>query len=160
MSFLPSIRRPTSLSGERHGRTARLGLSTLELIVALSLLTTAMTVGTQLVVKARDVMDDHRDYRLALDEAANVLDRLTMLSEQQLTEQLPKIEPSDSLATHLDHVAITGTAEPQSLGTRVTLRVEWGPAEQQPKCVVLSGWHLPAETTASDVETTSPGGAP
>lgn len=128
----------------------RRGLNTVELLVALTLLTTALTVGTQVVVRAKGVLDDHRDYRIALDEASNLLDTLTVASPDALDARLEALQPSPTLSKHLNNPTLSGGSERDSLGARITLRLTWGPVGQAPKAIVLSGWHIePPQTPAS-----------
>jgi hypothetical protein len=137
-------------------RTRVAGISALEVIVAMTLLTTALSVGTQVVVRARRVMDDHRDYRLALDEVSNVLDGLTVLPSEELEEQLDALSVGSHITTHLDNPSLTGETEENDVGTRITLQLTWGPNHQAPKKVTLSGWQI-AGAQASPSDATAEG---
>lgn len=150
--FLPltselSTTRRQSL-GCPSSRTDPAGMSALEVIVAMTLLATALSVGTQIVFRARRVMDDHRDYRLALDEVSNVLDELSTLPSEELEEQLETLTLSPTIATHLVHPTLTGESDKDNFGTRITIQLAWGPSDQSPKKVMLSSWQSDRATAS------------
>jgi len=71
------------------------GTSALEVIVAFTLLSSVLAFSTPLVVRHGRLLTSQRDYRLALDELSNELERLTALSNEQLPAAVEQLTPSD-----------------------------------------------------------------
>ncbi len=124
-------------------RRTGLGTSAIEVIVALSLLTTTLTLSLPLVVRHGRLLTAQRHYRLALDELSNQLERLTALPEDKLAEALQRLAASPFTASRLPGVELSGQLEPADIGARLTLELTWDEPRQRAAPVALAAW-IPA----------------
>jgi hypothetical protein len=125
-------------------RRPRPGISSIEAIVAFTILSTALTLSLPLVVHHQRLLESTRHYRLALDELSNQLDRLTSLSAADVRSELARLSPSPFLAKNLPGAALTGELRSADLGQRVTLRLTWNDLSRSPTTLALAAWMLPA----------------
>jgi hypothetical protein len=110
----------------------------LEAIVALSLLMSALSVSLPLIFKHGRLLIEQRNYRVALDELANHLDRLTATSAGDLPRALRQLNVSSFTADRLHDAKLTSDLTSADFGRRVTLTLTWKSAQQQK--VTLAGW--------------------
>jgi hypothetical protein len=127
----------------------RRGTSNLDLLVALSLLVTVMSVSSPLVVRHGRLLSSHRNYRLALDELSNQLDRLRAMPIAELAREIERLAPSSFVVERLPGARLTGQLRPEELGTQITLSLSWNDAERHGAPVTLATWVFP---DASQVE--------
>lgn len=134
------------------GRT-RAGLSTLDVLVALTLLTAVLSVSTPLLMRHARLLKSQRDYRLALDELSNQLDRLTAISTRELPDEINKLAPSEFLTERIPGIRLGGELKAAGDVTRVTLRLSWPESMHHPP-VSLAAWVLtpPGATDAAEGE--------
>jgi hypothetical protein len=114
-------------------------------LVAFTLLATVLATATPLVVRHGRLLSSHRQYRIALDEAANQLERLTALPEAELPAAIARLAPSPFAKTHLAGVKLTGEFAPEELGTRITLRISWDEPRRHEAPLTLTAWGMPEE---------------
>jgi hypothetical protein len=126
-------------------RAAHLGTTTLELLVAFTLLSTVLTASLPLVVRHQRILATARHYRLALDELSNQLERLTALSAADVPEELERLEPSAFTAERLSGAELTGMFEPADLGQRLTLQLVWDEPQRREAPASLAAWIPPDE---------------
>ena len=124
-----------------HNR--RTATSTLEVIVACTLLTSVLTVFTPLVVKHRRLLTAQRDYRLALDELSNQLERLTTLPEGEVSAALERLQPSEFAASRLPGAELRGELHAIDFGQRLKLELTWDEPQRSAAPVSLCAWLLP-----------------
>ena len=74
---------PSALAHRR--RPARRGTSALEVLVSFILLGGVLAISTPLVVTHGRLLKAQRNYRMALDELSNQLDRLSALPSAELS---------------------------------------------------------------------------
>ena len=129
-------------------RTHR-GISSLEILVAFSLLTTVMAVAMPLVVRHGRLLSAQREYRIALDELENQLDRLTALPESELPAAIEQLSPSEFVAARLQEATLTGEITSEEIGSRITLRIIWDEKHRREAPVALSAWTF-STTTAEE----------
>jgi hypothetical protein len=127
-------------SAPRHARS---GVSTLDALVAFVLLTTTISVAAPLVVRHGRLMKSQRDYRLALDELSNQMDRLTALPAAQLPAAIQQLEPSTFLAERVPGGQLTGELQPAEVGTRLVLKISWKDSHSARAPVSLAAWIIP-----------------
>jgi hypothetical protein len=139
-------------------RRPRSGISSIEAIVAFTLLSTTLTLSLPLIVHHQRLLESTRHYRLALDELSNQLDRLTALSTTDVRSQLARLSPSPFLSKILPGAALTGELQSADLGRRLTLRLTWNDLPRSPTSVALAAWILPAAEPS--VAASKEGGAP
>jgi len=131
-------------------RRDRLGTSALEVVVAFTLLSTVLALSTPLVVAHGRLIKAQRDYRLALDELSNQLDRLTDLPESDLPKALVELVPSPLTASRLPGATLRGQLTDSELGKRVTLEIWWDEPNRQAAPLRLTAWVLPRAASSSN----------
>jgi hypothetical protein len=124
-------------------RRPGLGTSSLETLVALTLLTTALAFATPLAVRHGRLLTAQRDYRLALDELTNQLERLTALSAEERAAALERLTPSEFAAAHLRGAAFQADLHPADSGQFLTLKLSWDEPQRSAAPVQLTGWCPP-----------------
>jgi len=118
----------------------RPGMSTLEVIVAFTLLSGVLAALAPLVVKHRRLLTAQRDYRLALDEVSNQLERLTALPDGELSAALQQLKPSEFAAAKLPGAELRGEIETIDFGRRLRLWLTWDEPERRGAPVSLAAW--------------------
>jgi len=121
----------------------RPGTSTLEVIVAFTLLSGVLAALAPLVVKHRRLLTAQRDYRLALDEISNHLERLTALPDGELSAALQQLKPSAFAATKLPGAELRGEVESIDFGQRLRLELMWDEPLRRGAPVSLAAWIVP-----------------
>ena len=89
-------------------RRRRRAFSSLEAIVAFSLLASVMTLSAQLIVSHGRLLKSQRNYRLALDELNNQLERASLVPAGDLSEEVHKLAPSALAAERLQGATLRG----------------------------------------------------
>jgi hypothetical protein len=124
-------------------RPGRRATTSLELLVAFALISGALACATPLVVAHGKLLKAQRDYRLALDELSNQLERLTALPAAEAPQALAALQPSDFTAARLHDVKLRGQLEAADLGQRMTLELSWDEPNRHAAPVRLSAWLTP-----------------
>jgi len=130
------------IDGARR-RIPRSATTSLEVIVALTLLCGLLSFSTPLVVKHGRLLQAQRNYRLALDELSNQLERLSALPETELEDAVKQLAPSPFATAHLPGAELRGQLDSIDIGRRLTLRLSWDESERRKAPVALAAW-LPA----------------
>jgi hypothetical protein len=116
-----------------------------EMVVAATLLITALSLVVTLSFRTGKLWQDSRHYRLAVEELTNQVERLTILDETKLDEELVDLAVSEAITTALPNPRLTGTKIDDEHGTRVALSLQWDRAGR-PEPLTLVGWlATPAE---------------
>lgn len=131
-----------------NSRAIRRGTGSLDLLVSFTLLMTVMTAVTPLVVRYHRTVKSHRDYRLALDELSNHMERLTALPAAELPETIKKLTPSKFIQERIAEPKLTGELRPADGGTRITLRMTWTETDRDRAPLTLAGWAFAAPPAA------------
>jgi hypothetical protein len=137
---------------------SRPGISSIEAIVAFTILSTALTLSLPLVVHHQRLLESSRHYRLALDELSNQLDRLTSFPAADVRFELTHLSPSPFLSKNLPGAALAGELQSADIGQRLMLRLTWNDLPRSPTTVALAAWILPA--TEDSVSSAKEGSAP
>ena len=124
-------------------RGTRTGTSSLELLISFTLLASVIAFATPLTVKHSRLLAVQRNYRFALDELSNQMDRLALLSGADLREAAAVIEPSDFAAARLPGVEIRGRVESIDVGQRLTLSLSWDDQPRSVPPVSITAWIVP-----------------
>jgi type II secretory pathway component PulJ len=135
----------------------RAGFSLLELFVAFTLLAMALTFLTSAMHRHNRLLAAHRDYRLALDELTNQLDRLTALPFEDLPAALENLPPSAFSAQRLPGAELRADLQDEEIGRRIILRLTWSEPKRGEAPVVMAAWVYPGSTTNSLPDTTTGG---
>lgn len=132
-------------------RVNRRAFTVTELVVAATLLVTAMSVVAPLAVRSGRLWQDSRHYRLAMEELSNQLERLTALEAVERAAAIVEVAPSPQVSTALPNPVLSVETLTDENGTRLVLRLAWdrlGPSAP----VTLVGWidPLPPATAPAD----------
>lgn len=125
----------------------RRGTTSLEVIVAFTLLSGVTTVAFPLVVAHGRLLKSQRNYRIALDELSNQLDRANTLSLDELPAAIERLSPSPQAAQRLPGAKLRGELAESQLGSRLTLEIWWDEPNRQAAPVRLTGWIKPPAST-------------
>lgn len=112
----------------------------LDLFVAFTLLVTAMSISTPLVVRHAQLLKSQRNYRLALDELSNQLERLTVLDPADLPAAIEGLAPSEFITQRLPNARLSGNLAESEGGTRIVLDVTWDEMGHRKEPVTLAAW--------------------
>jgi hypothetical protein len=137
-------------------RNIRAGTSTLDALVACTLLVTVVSVATPLVVRHTGLLKSQRNYRLALDELSNQLEHLTALRNDELAEAVDKLAPSAFLTERIPSAELSGELQPAETGTRVTLKLSWNESQVRKEPLSLAAWVIPAPQPSAAPEEGQP----
>jgi hypothetical protein len=118
----------------------RRGTTIFETFVALMLLTTTLAVAAPLLVRHNRLLVSARHYRLACDELANQIERLTALPSGDVAEAVADLEVSAFAAERLHDAALTATLVDADMGQRLTLGITWDELGRSTAPVKLIGW--------------------
>ena len=110
------------------------------MIVALTLLASVLALSTPLIVAHGRLLKSQRNYRLALDELSNQLERLSTLPEEELTGALKKLTPSPLAAERLPGATLRGELVDSAMGRRLTLETWWDEPNRQAAPLRLTAW--------------------
>jgi hypothetical protein len=123
----------------------RRGTGSLDLLVSFTLLVTVISVSTPLIVRHGRLLKSQRDYRLALDELSNQMDRLTTLPADDLPQAVKQLSPSTFVTDRLHGAKLGGELQPAESGMRITLTLSWKETERVRAPVVLAAWVFPSK---------------
>lgn len=104
-------------------RLRRFGSTSYEVLVAFTLLTTLLSLSLSSLVRHGRLLTSEQNYRLALDELSNQLDRLTALRGNELSLAVKDLQLTPFTAERLSDVKLVGEVAPADIGQRVTLRL-------------------------------------
>jgi hypothetical protein len=118
------------------------------MLVGFTILIAVIGVASPLVVRHGRLLKSHRNYRLALDELSNQLDRLSSLPMEQLPDEIEQLSPSTFLTDRLPGVQLSGELQPVESGMRITLKLSWNETQREGAPVTLAAWVFPAASEA------------
>jgi hypothetical protein len=121
----------------------RHGTSALEVIISFTLLSSVLAFATPLVVRHGRLLAAQREYRLALDELSNQLERLIALPGEQLPAAVGQLAPSDFAAARLPGAELRGELDSADIGQRLTLKLWWDEPQRRAAPVTLAAWIIP-----------------
>ncbi len=136
--------RPLAQKNMKNQHSLRRGLMMTELIVAATLLITALSLVVTLSFRTGKLWQDSRHYKLAVEELTNQLERLTILDEAELDAALDELAVSEKMQTMLPRPRLSGTKLADENGTRVVLNIQWDRVGKA-KPLTLVGWLVPAK---------------
>ncbi len=106
-------------------RWRRAGASLTELVVAGSVLITATGLVATSAVGSQRLHRQEQQYRVAVDELSNQLERLTLMQEDELKMALEELRVSDWAAQSLTGAVLAGISIDDEQGERVVLTIHW-----------------------------------
>ena len=119
---------------------ARRGTTSLEVIVAFTLLSGVMAFAVPLVVAHGRLLKAQRNYRVALDELSNQLDRAGILPAAELPAAIENLSPSSHAAQRLPGARLRGELAESQFGRRLTLEISWDEPNRHSAPIRLTGW--------------------
>jgi hypothetical protein len=123
-------------------------MSAVEVFVALTLLSAGLTLSAQLVVRHQRLLAGQRQYRVALDELSNQIERLAALPAGELNAAITDLQPSELAKQCLPEVTLQGKLKSADIGEQLTLSIAWLERDQTAAPLSLSTWiHLREEQT-------------
>lgn len=127
----------------------RVGVSTIELVVASSMLIVVMTFATTMIYKIQSVVKETRFERIAVNELSNQLERLTVMELDQAVSAIESLAASDDCKSVLTNPELSGAVVEDSLGHRIDLEIGWQTVNVR-KPIRLSGWLVDATQETKD----------
>jgi hypothetical protein len=112
----------------------------IEVFVALTLLTTVLSLAAPMVVRHGRLLIVHRHYRIALDELTNQLDRLTALPSDEVPTAIEQLSPSPFAAASLPGVKLDAELDAANVGQRLTLSITWDEPGREKAPLTLAAW--------------------
>jgi hypothetical protein len=131
------------LSRRSRRRSVLSGTSTVEVLVAFTLVTSVLSLSVPLIVRHGRVLTASRQYRLAVDELSNQLERLTAMPDAELQAALGQLTPSEFTAARLPAAELSGKLEAADVGQRLTLQIVWNEPGRREAPVSMAAWVLP-----------------
>lgn len=122
-------------------------MNLVELVVALSILVTLLSVSATMMVRHTRLMTSQRNARIALDELSNQIELLTGLNPDEAEAKIAGLELSRFAADRLSDPKLTGQLSPPTedgVPQRLTLQLVWGPERQRGRPLELSTWLVPS----------------
>lgn len=150
MQYLIESSRANSTAGESSQHT-RCAFTITELVVAATLLVTAMSVVVPLAVRTGRLWQDSRHNRLAMEELSNQLDWLTSLDATERTVAIDEIGPSRQISSALPNPELSVETLTDENGTRLILSLAWdhiGPRAP----ISLVGWIDPLPSATDQID--------
>jgi hypothetical protein len=129
-------------------RRCRRATSTLEVIVALTLLLSVLSLSLSLIVRHGRLLIAQRHYRQALDELSNQMDRVTALPADVVPQSIEELSLSQFAAARLSAAKLSAEFKPADIGQRVTLHLTW--EEPHEHRVSMTGWLFPRTDAPGD----------
>ena len=129
--------------------TRRKGGTLTEVLVAIGVLSTLMTVTLPMSIKLMRFRQVYRQRLLVVEELSNEMDRLTWQSPEQVHAEAGPLELPDELAQHLVDATLTLSLFDEESATRLQLSCSWQDrmGNTVPP-VTLTGWVYPQEDDA------------
>jgi hypothetical protein len=137
-------------------RPPRRGLSSVEMIVSFMLLGSVLALFVPLVVRHGRLLVSHRQYRVGLDEVTNQLERLSVLSEQDLQAAIKDLNPSPLTAERLPGATLHAELQDADIGKRLTIQLTWNEPRRREAPITMSAWIMPS----ADLSIDQPDGSP
>ncbi len=109
----------------RRTYKSRSGISVTEVVVAATLVLSIIGLVTPLTVRVGRVWQSTRQYRLAFNELANQMERLTDQGLAKCNAALPNLSPSATIAESLPGAQLLGEVVQDQDGTRLVLTLDW-----------------------------------
>lgn len=125
------------------------GTSSLEAIMAFTLLGSVLAASTPLIVRHKQLIASQREYRLALDEVSNQMERLSVQPHEGLATAVQRIRPSDFVVARLPHVKLSAKVGRADNAQHVQLTITWGDEQQPARAITLASWFFQEQDSAS-----------
>ncbi|WP_254512296.1 hypothetical protein [Anatilimnocola floriformis] len=128
-------------------KNRRQGTSSLEVVVAFTLLSAALVAAAPLIVAHNRLMVAQRHHRIAMAEISNQMESLSLLATGELPTAVERLTPSEFAVQRLPGVVIRGELSTSSFGQHVALELSWDEVNRQAAPVRLTTWLFPEESS-------------
>lgn len=128
----------------RRSVAARRGISSLEMVAALAVITIVLGSTMPLFVRHLRLLADSRHERLALEELANLAERLRAVPPAEVAGFIASPPLSDRVVARLPGARATATRDPG--GARVVLHLSWESPGRIARPQTLAVWLPPPPT--------------
>lgn len=116
------------------------GVTSIETVVAMGLLVTAIGVTAPLIVRHTRLLGDVRNGRIATDALHNHLERLAGLPPGELSQAVDRINKAP-FESEGSNAVLSARVDEVDAGRRVTLTLSWPEQQRQPSVSVV-GWEF------------------
>lgn len=140
------------LGAAGYRTSSRHGSLLLELIASLGVLTTVIAVATPLTVRHGRILTAAREYRIAVEELSNQMERLTALPSDQQRPAIAELVVSDFAAKRLPGAELTAELTPVDVGDRLALNIVWDEPQRREAPVRLVAWIAPESSAEQSAE--------
>lgn len=142
---MPPQQTVSPLTSHRWPQASRRAATILEAMISFTLLSTVLAFAAPLIVKHQRLLTAQRDYRLALDEVSNQLERLSAVPDSELSAALEQLHPSEFISEKLYGVKLDSRIDSVDVGRRLTVRLSWGASDLYASTVALAAWRPQAD---------------
>lgn len=118
---------------------SRRGATSFELMVAATLLLASLGTLYTAVPQLGRLWRSSRDYHLAINELANQLERLTLLSDSNLDSALEQLPVSNDLLAVVPTAKLSHRIVEDKSGKRIVLSIQWD-REPDARPITMTGW--------------------
>jgi hypothetical protein len=142
---------PAKLPQHLRGCNRR-GTSSLEVLVALTLIGSVLALSAPLIVAHGRLLKAQRNYRLALDELSNQLERVSALPAADLPPAIEKLAPSPLAALRLPGATLRGQLADSEFGQRLTIEISWDEPNRLAAPLRMTAWIVPPSNAPNRTE--------
>jgi hypothetical protein len=107
--------------GSRYPR----GTTAVEVVVATTLLVSALALVASVGTRLLQVGKHERNYRIATHELANRLEQLSVLSPDAIEESVKQLSLSEAVQNTLPNAKLQGHVVANEEGSRLVLTIDW-----------------------------------
>jgi hypothetical protein len=140
--------------GIKNALICRQGVSSVELLVSAIVLISVITFFTTCSFQIHLIWKDIRHQRIGMGELNNQLESITLLTKAEARAALSNLTPSATCENSLRAPRLQGELREDSLGTRVTLQLNWD-KRHKGKPLELSGWLQESNPSPAKTESQS-----
>jgi hypothetical protein len=137
-------------------RPFRAGTGMFDLLVSFTLLVATLSLVGPFVVRHGQLWKSQRNYRLALDELSNQLDRLSALPRAELSTAVAELAPSPFVRDRLTDARLVGKLARGDEASQISLTIDWIQTSGRSRPVTLSAWVFPDSRAATAPERNQP----
>ena len=123
----------------------------IEVVVSAGGLMVVMSCMSALIVRIDSVWKDTGHHRVAMNELSNQIERLTLMSPNEVDAAVSELKPSLLASRTLSDARLSGSVVDDEWGRRVILQIDWR-RKHPGQPMTLTAW-LPAEKELGGEET-------
>jgi hypothetical protein len=128
--------------------TSRFGITLMETLVAMILLTAVLSMTTTACSRIQQIWKSIAYQRVATIELSNQIEALTRLTRAEVEPALEHLEVSPECRRTLLQPTLLGRLATDELGTRIELRLTWQ-SHPTPLSIEMAGWLIESRDSAN-----------